>query len=222
MDDHDLRKAFEDFITSDSFPCVGAKSALVRDNIQLVIADAIDRPTSDLEIHDAVRAFHDSLDLDSPTVQSLAVLFRGPCEVTEDEFETALWDRLQCLHNLDVATGEIWNPDVSNDPNDAHFSMSICGEPFFVVGLHPGASRPARRFAYPVLVFNSHRQFEKLREDGRFDKMKEIIRQRDQELAGSINPMLDDFGRASEARQYSGRMVDNDWRCPFSYKEGAA
>ncbi|WP_417669706.1 guanitoxin biosynthesis heme-dependent pre-guanitoxin N-hydroxylase GntA [Roseibium sp.] len=222
MNDQDLKQAFEDFISSNRFPCVGAKSALVRDNIVMTVAEDIDRPTSDLEIHEAIRAFHEELDLESPVVQSLAILFKGPRELGENDFENALWDRLQCLHNLDVATGEIWNPDVANDPNDAHFSMSLCGEPFFVVGLHPNASRPARRFDYPVLVFNSHRQFEKLRADGRFEKMKQVIRERDRELAGSINPMLDDFGGSSEARQYSGRTVDNDWKCPFSYKEGAA
>ncbi len=68
-------------------------------------------------------------------------------------------------------------------------------------------------------MFNSHLQFEKLRSDGRFDKMKEIIRNRDEALAGSINPMLSDHGEASEARQYSGRAVEPEWKCPFAHKE---
>ena len=44
---------------------------------------------------------------------------------------------------------------------------------------------------------------------------------RDEAIAGSRNPMLARHGEASEARQYSGRAVDPDWRCPFHYKGDA-
>jgi hypothetical protein len=30
--------------------------------------------------------------------------------------------------------------------------------------------------------------------------------------------MLARHGESSEARQYSGRLVDSDWRCPFTAK----
>ena len=98
--------------------------------------------------------------------------------------------------------------------------MSVAGEAFFVVGLHPGAHRPARCFRYPVMVFNSHDQFERMRADGRYDTMKRIIRKRDAALAGSINPVLEDFGTSSEARQYSGRKRAEGevFQCPFSAK----
>ena len=84
-----------------------------------------------------------------------------------------------------------------------------------MIGLHGGASRLARRLPFPALVFNSHRQFEQLRADGRYAKMQAATRERDIALQGSINPNLADFGRASEARQYSGRAVDSGWVCPF-------
>ncbi|HEX5693923.1 MAG TPA: YqcI/YcgG family protein, partial [Arenimonas sp.] len=77
------------------------------------------------------------------------------------------------------------------------------------------ASRTARRTPYPALVFNSHRQFDQLREDGRYAKMQAATRERDVALQGSINPNLADFGTAPETRQYSGRAVETDWRCPF-------
>ena len=105
--------------------------------------------------------------------------------------------------------------DVCADPGNPHFSLSFGGEAFFVVGLHPQASRPARRFAHPALVFNLHDQFERLRRDGRYERMREAILTRDEELAGSINPMLSRHGEASEAAQYSGREVDPDWVAPF-------
>jgi FPC/CPF motif-containing protein YcgG len=50
--------------------------------------------------------------------------------------------------------------------------------------------------------------------------MQETIRARDLELQGSINPMLSDFGVDSEARQYSGRAVEENWQAPFKAVEG--
>jgi len=217
----DISKSFQQFIQSAEFPCVGAKSALARDALSVLPVGKIDSAKDDVEIHRALRDFSDKLDHQSPIVRSFVVIFDGPDGLDEEAFEKALWNRLQCLHNLDVVSGQPWNEDVDHDPQSPHFSLSVGGEPFFVIGLHPNASRPARRFEKPALVFNSHMQFEKLRADGRFDKMKEIIRKRDAALAGSINPMLNDHGEASEARQYSGRAVGSEWKCPFAHKEVA-
>lgn len=219
MTDDQLIAEFEAFVRSDDFPCVGAKSALVRDHLTIVVADAIESPTSDLDIYKAVCDFGENLDLDLAVVQSLVILFRQPGDHDEAAYENHLWSRLQCLHNIDVAVGEKWDDTVSADPNAAHFSMCVGGEPYFVVGLHPNASRPARRFSRPAMVFNSHKQFEKLREEGRYQKMQQVIRVRDSAIAGDINPMLDDHGFSSEARQYSGRAVGQDWKCPFTHKE---
>lgn len=221
MANSEASRLFREFIQDTEFPCVGAKSALARDSLVVHLADDIDEAKDDIEIHRALRDFSENLDPESPVVKSFVVLFNGPRDLAEEGFEKALWNRLQCLHNLDVVTGTPWHEDVDANPDSPHFSMSIGGEPFFVIGLHPNASRPARRFARPAMVFNSHLQFEKLRADGRFGKMKEIIRRRDAELAGDVNPMLCDHGEASEARQYSGRMVSQDWKCPFQPKEVA-
>ncbi|PIW56526.1 MAG: hypothetical protein COW16_00365, partial [Sphingomonadales bacterium CG12_big_fil_rev_8_21_14_0_65_65_10] len=68
----------------------------------------------------------------------------------------------------------------------------------------------------PTLIFNLHDQFERLREEGRYETMRRSILTRDEAYSGSINPMLARHGDASEARQYSGRVVDEDWSCPFS------
>lgn len=221
MNNPSLTEAFEGFIRSDQFPCIGAKSALVRDCMTIIEADAIDTSTSDLAVHAALQKFGDSLDHVGTSIQSFAVVFRRPEDLSEVAFEKALWNRLQSLHNLDVATGEPWSVHTSRDPESAHFCMSIGTNAYFIVGLRPHASRPARRFDYPVMVFNSHEQFEHLRDDGRYDKMRSVIRKRDTALASDINPMLDDFGQSSEARQYSGREVGPDWECPFEPKEFA-
>jgi FPC/CPF motif-containing protein YcgG len=50
---------------------------------------------------------------------------------------------------------------------------------------------------------------------GVYHKVRNKIRERDIALQGNINPVLEDFGERSEARQYSGRQVESNWKCPF-------
>lgn len=212
------RRHFEAFLRSQGYPCVGAKSALARDHMTFLEVGSMESAADDLKIHQAVKDFGRSLVDEKGVVQSLVVLFSDPRDQSERDFEQALWIRLQCLHNLDVASGTAWDNDAATDPESAHFSMSVGGEAYFLIGMHPRASRPARRFEVPVMVFNPHAQFERLREDGLFDRMKTTIRRRDEDLTGESNPMLDDFGESSEARQYSGREVSKEWNCPFEFK----
>jgi len=84
--------------------------------------------------------------------------------------------------------------------------------------LHPHASRKARRFVAPTMIFNLHDQFDRLREDGRYEKLRGNILDRDIDYSGSVNPMLSRHGEQSEARQYSGRRVNEEWGCPFTYQ----
>lgn len=213
-----LVDAFRAHVEAPSFPCVGAKASLSRDALQIATFTSLGCRDNDLRLLDCLEDFAlhlQSVDLDAPTVHSFAAVFDGPEDTDEHRFEALLWSQLQRLHTLDFRRGGRWSPDVGSDPDDAAFSLSLAGHPFFVIGLHPGASRLARRFPTPALVFNSHRQFERLRDDGRYVRMQAATRARDTALQGSINPNLADFGTAAETRQYSGREVGEEWRCPF-------
>ena len=200
-----------------AFPCVGAKAALARGTLQVLAADSIASAWDDLRIHDALLRFTQAYRDDPGLFRSFAVIFEGPDDLSEADFEAALWARIQSLSDKDVWRGQEYDPRVSSDPANPHFSLSFGGEAFFIVGLHPNASRPARRFDRPTMVFNLHDQFERLRAEGRYEGMREKILSRDEALAGSRNPMLARHGETSEARQYSGRAVGKDWACPFSY-----
>jgi uncharacterized protein len=200
-----------------AFPCVGAKAALARGTLQVLAADSIASAWDDLRIHDALLRFTQAYRDDPGLFRSFAVIFEGPDDLSESDFEAALWARVQSLSDKDVWRGQEYDPRVSSDPANPHFSLSFGGEAFFIVGLHPNASRPARRFDRPTMVFNLHDQFERLRAEGRYEGMREKILSRDEALAGSRNPMLARHGETSEARQYSGRAVGKDWACPFSY-----
>lgn len=210
------RKLFR-HVEDPAFPCVGAKAALARGNLQVLACDRIDSAWDDVRIHDALLHFGSAYRDDPSLFRSFAVVFEGPVDLDEESFETALWARVQSLSDKDIWRGQDYDPRVSPDPDNPHFSLSFGGEAFFIVGLHPYASRPARRFERPALIFNLHDQFERLRDQGKYETMREKILLRDEALAGSRNPMLARHGETSEARQYSGRAVESDWAPPFTY-----
>ncbi|AYJ87440.1 YqcI/YcgG family protein [Sphingomonas paeninsulae] len=212
---HPLIEQFHAAIADQDFPCVGAKSALARHQIKAVVARSITSARNDMEVHTALMAFVANYRREDKLFQSLAVIFEGPLTLDESLFEANMWDRIQSVANKDAWLGQNHDTRVSADPDNPHFSLSFGGEAFFVVGLHPSASRPARRFVTPVMVFNLHDQFERLRAEGRYEKLRGAILDRDLAMAGSINPMLSRHGDVSEARQYSGRAVASEWRCPF-------
>jgi len=211
----DLTSHFRAMIRDLKYPCVGAKSALNHDHIEVLVAMDIRCPADDARIHAALAKFAMRYKADLQPFQSLAVLFRGPEDLSEKAFEQALWQRVQALSDIDASKHQPYDPRVSPDVEDPHFSLSFGGEAFFLVGLHPQSSRPARRFMAPALVFNPHDQFERLRAQGRYETLSKAIISRDVALAGSANPMLAVHGDVSAARQYSGRVVSENWRCPF-------
>jgi len=210
-----LERGVRERIADAAFPCVGAKSALAKGTLKILPCYSLISNWDDLRIHQMLLKWAADYRASPEGLRSLAVVFEGPVTLSEADFELAMWDRIQSFADKDHWLGQPYDHRVSPDPNDPHFSLSFGGEAFFVVGLHPNASRPARRFPSPTLIFNLHDQFEQLREEGKYERMREKILQRDSQIAGDINPMLARHGEASEARQYSGRQVPPDWRCPF-------
>ena len=170
-----------------AFPCVGAKAALARGAIRTLALGPLGCPRDDARLLDAIADFAGFVEArpdGDTTVHSLAVVFAGPARTDEARFEALLGAQLQRLHDLDRARGQAWAEGVSTDPDDARFSLSLAGHPFFVIGLHAGASRLARRFETPVLVFNSHLQFDALRADGRYPPLHARV-------AGRAHAVLD-------------------------------
>lgn len=215
-----ILEEFENFIFDGTYPCVAARAAVSRGHLPCLVAHNMDQADDDarilLFIYDFVMQFRKA----KTALHSAAVIFTGPEKITEEHFETFLWDRLQCLSKLDAGKFR-YDGRVSPNPASPHFSFSLCEEAFFIIGLHPGSSRPARRFKYPAMVFNPHTQFDNLRAGHQYDKMKKIVRKRDKIYSGSINPMLKDFGEASEAMQYTGRQYEAEWTCPLHITHGS-
>lgn len=213
---HPLADEFRAFIGERAFPCVGAKSAMAKNQMHIVVARDIRSAWDDLRIYGGLHCLAEQYEADPKLFQTFVVIFEAAPPLSEVEFERCLWQRVQSLSDKDEWIGHGPDPRVSSDPDSPHFSLSFAKQAFFVVGLHPNASRPARRLERPALVFNLHDQFERLRAEGLYEKLRGTILARDEALAGSANPMLARHGSISEARQYSGRAVDEEWACPFS------
>lgn len=211
-----VAQEFRDFARDPRFPCEIARGTLAQDRVSIHVYDDLRCPASSARLLDDLHAFIEANPAERNSgYRSFAAIFLGPEATGEEAFERLLWAQLQRLHDLDRARGHGWDPTVSSDPESHAFSFSLCERAFYVIGMHPGASRLARRFSRPVLVFNAHQQFETLRARGAYGKVRDRVRSNDLALQGSINPMLRDHGTASEARQYSGRQVGEGWACPF-------
>lgn len=201
------------WVLDPDYPCLGARAVFNRDRDHVVTTGRLGSASSSLDVYQALRSFGEDVD-PGEGFTSLVAAFGGTVPPTEQAFEQRLWTTLQHLHDFDDTP---WDPDVSSDPADPEFSFSIGGTAYFVVGLHPHASRDARRTPWPVLVFNLHSQFEELKASGRYEHMRDLIRSRDLELQGSLNPMVADHGEVSEALQYSGRRVEPTWQAPLEH-----
>jgi len=214
-----LRSGLLRLIEQPDFPCVGAKAALAQGGLRIETAASIACAHDDLRVHDRIVRCSRAYRPDAQTFRSIAVVFAGPTQLDEERFEAALWERLSALTEIDRLRGFPHAPGFSADPRDPDFALSYGSKAFFAVGLHPRASRKARRAPRPTIVFNLHEQFTALREADRYERMREVILARDAALDGSPNPMIARHGEASEARQYSGRAVGKDWVCPFAPEE---
>lgn len=209
----EIEREFESFIESPTFSCLVGKGVVhqqghvVRAYAPLATRAATRALARDLTI------FSDNADA-ATGLRAFVAVFPDHAPRSELAFERRLWAQLQRLHESDDVNAE-WDPSVSDDGNDPMFSFSFSGNAYFVVGLHAHSSRISRSFRWPALVFNPHSQFGRLRGEGRFARIQQTIREREIAVQGTLNPNLADFGERSEARQYSGRAVEDGWRCPF-------
>ncbi|ARF59077.1 guanitoxin biosynthesis heme-dependent pre-guanitoxin N-hydroxylase GntA [Streptomyces gilvosporeus] len=203
------------FFLGDSFPCLAGRSAWRQGGIThhhytwFGDDDTARQMAADLERY--VKA----VDWDAKPFTSFVATFSGPLQLSEIEFEDVLWRQLQALHDHDSLTHG-WAEGYDRDASSGAFAYSVAGHPFFVIGLHETHSRIGRRPPFPMLAFNSHAQFDRIKAAGLWDRLQEKIRKQDIELQGNINPNLVEYEKLSEARRYSGRRKPEDWVCPFS------
>lgn len=202
-----VHSQFRAMITSGVFPCLGGASAVRRRDYRFGVypglgsAEAVEATATDL-----MRFVADRPAPEHP-VSVFVSAFDGPPIGSEEEFECALWRQLHGLTARDE--GPALDRDELVDPEDPGFVYA--GREFFIVGLHPASSRWARRFGWPLLVFNALSHSALLRRAGKYERMHNRILERDRRLQGCDNPSLE----ASQLAQFSGRAVEGSWSCPL-------
>ncbi|UAB85054.1 YqcI/YcgG family protein [Zunongwangia sp. SCSIO 43204] len=209
-----IYQSFQEFIISKDHPCIMAKTVFSMDNIRLKVYKNLGNLEQSKQLYKELKTYIEKYDFNSNQFETFIAVFPTSPKYNELQFEEQLWVQLNQLNTIDEYD---WDPSVTSNPTDNNFSFSIAGKAFYIVGLHPNSSRKARQSPYVALAFNLHWQFEKLREMGTYKRVRNTIRKRDKKLQGNINPMLEDFGATSEAKQYSGRKVSEKWECPFKH-----
>lgn len=210
--EHD--KALHDFISQRAFPCIGAKTAQNRSQITISEFEDLADERDNIDIISELYSFIENFDVTRDMFSSFVCVFNGPYDCSERYYEKLLWNKLQQLHEIDAGLHG-WDSSVSKNPESENFSFSLGGEAFFIICLNPASRRKSRRYECPAIVFNLHLQFEKLRDEGKFEQFRDSIREREAAFNGSENSMLCNHGIDSEAKQYSGRLVEDNWQCPF-------
>ncbi len=203
-------------LLSPAFPCTMGRAAAAQGAYRF----GFYRDANDPECLQGLCRDLMSFVLEQPTFpfefSSFVASFETPQAKSEKEFEKMLWSVLQTINENDSQHFD-WDDRWDSDPKSERFSFSFGGVAHFVIGLHAMSSRFGRRFPYPTLVFNNHEQFVRLQESEKFSTIRNVIRQRDMQLQGTINPSL----KSLEAKQYSGREVGKNWKCPFKRTQPA-
>ncbi|WP_026934236.1 guanitoxin biosynthesis heme-dependent pre-guanitoxin N-hydroxylase GntA [Christiangramia echinicola] len=208
----EIEKRFKNWILQEDHPCIMAQTVFSQKAFRINNYGELGNVNNVRKLLKDINHYIENYDFTSNDFQTLIAVFPDSEITCEDEFELLLWKQLSDLARADNKT---WDAEVSNDPENENFSFSLGGRAFYIVGMHPESSRIARKSPYPSIAFNLHHQFEKLREMGVYHNVRDKIRERDKNLQGSINPVLQDFGERSEARQYSGKATEEEWTCPF-------
>lgn len=209
-----IHDQFRSLVLAADFPCVGAKAAMTTAVYRFGLYTRMGTEAATAGLAYDLHRFLIEQEAMNSDFTTFVASFLQPRPTTEAQFERLLWRQLEKLHLLDVEHFA-WDPSVHSDPENADFAFSVGGQAIFIAGLHAGSSEWGRVFAWPTLIFNTHRQFQRLREAGKFEKLKQTIRSRERRLQGRVFPNAADHGEISEARQYSGRLSENPWHCPF-------
>lgn len=159
--------AFRTFVLDEKFSCLGAKAVIRRGTCRFGVYDQFGSPAATQGLARDLAALAQERRGFEGDFTTFVAICRKRTIAGELAFERRLWLQLDAVHTLD-RVHDAWDERVSDDPHDDDFSLRLAGQAFFIVGMHPHASRASRRFGWPTLVFNAHEPFEHLREKGQF------------------------------------------------------
>lgn len=210
---HHFHHMLGNMIDSKEFPCVGAKAAFKQNSYRFGFYNNITGEEALKGLSHDLSAFAKEQKDMKGAFTTFAAVFDDSFFQDSVDFDKKVWQLLKNLHDIDKAD---YDPIASANPEDPNFAFSFAGTAYFVAALSPVSPRLSRRFVAPCLVFNAHYQFEHMKAQGKFEKLRDIIRANDAALeGGQANRIAADFGETSEAVQYTGITAAPSKSCPF-------
>jgi FPC/CPF motif-containing protein YcgG len=211
MNRSQIEQDIHQLVSQKNYPCIAAVQALYRKEYMYdVYADFGSGKSGPTLAENLIRFKREQQSRKLPFLTYFA-LFPQDQSQTELQFEERLWNELSAA----ASDSGRWDPEFSENPEDKNFCFSLDGSAFFVVGMNPVSSRKSRRFPYDALVFNLYSQFHDLMQEGLYDNMVKLNRERDLRFEGSVNPMVEKYNEQWESIQFSGRQNSPEWQCPF-------
>lgn len=216
MDKQKIDKELQEHVTNHS-PCIFGKSVIKSQNYDLKLYSSLTDMKSIMKLYNDLLTFKNTqIEKYGNDFSSFMAVFLDEKISNEEDFDNKLWNVLNILSQKDKLYHK-WDDSVSSSPSDSNFSFSFGGRAYFVLGMHQCSSRLSRKFKYPTLVFNARYYFDLLRENGTMKKYRTMIREKDFNIQGTINPNLISYSdNDSEAKLYSGMKISPDWVCPFN------
>lgn len=210
-----FKSKLNSIILQNNFPCIMAKAIAQKGFFKTFSIPNLNKESVEVALK-KLQSFVSEMKSRNEKLSSCAVVIQDENLVDFESFEKSFWSFLKEMNSLDKKTYKP-DPTVDADPTSSNFSYSIKEESFFIIALHPKSPRWARRFSYPTIVFNPHKQFTELRKKGTFNKIRDLIRVKDKLLQGTENKMLKNFGEKSEVYQYLGKDYNNNAPIPLSF-----
>ena len=233
---HDFHtKAYEylkTLIGGESFACVAGQTAVRAESYILAAYPSMTDPqVAEGLCHDLMEftreyGIPDKEKGPKGQFRSFVATFEGPMPTSQMQAAEYLYTLLKNIHSVDKKYFP-WAKGISADLESTDFGFSIGEAGYFIPSFHPFTSSEVRRSDMLFVVFNAHAMFDTLRKQGKFDKLKQIIRRRQ----AHVHPYLGDHGTVNEWVQYA--LVDSDEKsqqeekalrrkvlgeCPFGHK----
>lgn len=200
-----LPDIWRDWIESDQFGCLAARSSLHRRQAYFLRVGGFGA-SGQRRVLAALAELAGIVARPESETNTLIAAFDESPALSAAQFHDRFWTFLRDLRDADRTAGFGKAEGYSSDPQAPNFALSIAGEPYFAVGLTPASGRISRRAPGSAVAFNSHRQFARLRATGRYGGLQAQIRRRELRIQGSINPTLGEFGVNSDAPQYTSHV----------------
>jgi FPC/CPF motif-containing protein YcgG len=202
---HAAHDYFKKLVLAEDFACVGAQAAVKSHKYVFAAYSSMNSKEVAQALYNDIQKYKKEFDLSHVMEKPHAsfLTFVAAFDQSIDDQMDGVIELYNLFHDL-ADSPDNWASNVSNDLSSSDFGFSVGGDAFFVPFLYEYSGSPARHSKIPMLVFNAHDMFTKLRSVGSFDKLKAIIHARQ----AWIHPHLGDHGEAVEFVQYA--LVDPD------------